>query len=60
MFFKIKIMKVIQKNLLGEKIQIFNSITHASKVLKFKRDIILKCCTGKQQSSKGYIFNYAN
>jgi hypothetical protein len=53
-------MKVIQKNLLGEKIQLFNSITHASKMLKFKREIILKCCTGKQQSTKGFIFNYAN
>ena len=58
MFLKIKIMKVIQKNLLGEKIKQFNSVSHASKELKFKREIILKCCTGKQQSTKGFIFNY--
>ena len=41
-------------------INIYNSITDASKKTKIKRDIILKCCIGKQNSTKGYIFNYAN
>jgi hypothetical protein len=41
-------------------INIYNSVSEASKKTKIKRDIILKCCKGKQNSTKGFIFNYAN
>jgi hypothetical protein len=50
-------MKVIQL-LEGSKINIFNSITEASKKLNIKRDLILRCCTGKQKSAKGFNFKY--
>jgi hypothetical protein len=36
----------------------FNSITHASKMTNIKRDIILKCCKGKQKTTNGYVFKY--
>ena len=53
-------MKVVQKNLEGGEIRLFNSVTHASKQLKIKRDLILKCCRDKQKTVKGSIFNYEN
>lgn len=41
-----------------KKINVFASVTEASKKLNIKRDIILKCCKGKQRTVKGYIFKY--
>lgn len=49
---------VVQKDLQNNVISEFNSVTHASKVLKMKRDLILKCCRGKKKTLKGFIFNY--
>jgi hypothetical protein len=50
-------MKVIQ---LQENsiINTFSSVTDASKILNIKRDLILRCCQGKQKTAKGYNFNY--
>jgi hypothetical protein len=39
-------------------INTFSSVTDASKKLNIKRDLILRCCQGKQKSAKGYNFNY--
>lgn len=51
-------MKVIQKDLNGKTIKVFNSVTQASKMLKIKRDLILCCCKGKQKTVKNNIFEY--
>lgn len=50
-------MKVIQLQE-DKKINVFLSVTDASKKLNIKRDIILRCCKGKQKTAKGFIFNY--
>lgn len=50
-------MKVLQsKDNIG--IKVFNSVSEASKILNIKRDLILRCCKGKQQTAKGYQFKY--
>lgn len=49
---------VTQKDLENNIIAEFNSVTHAAKTLNIKRDIILRCCNGKQKTAKGFIFNY--
>jgi hypothetical protein len=41
-----------------KKINVFASVTDASKRLNIKRDLILRCCKGKQKTVKGFIFNY--
>lgn len=51
-------MNVIQKDINGNKLNMFPSVSMASKKLNIKRDIILKCCQGKQKTVKGYIFSY--
>jgi hypothetical protein len=38
------------------KITIFNSPSEASKKLKMKRDIIIRCLRGKQKTYKNHIF----
>lgn len=50
-------MRVIQSQN-NKRINVFLSVTEASKKLNIKRDIILKCCKGKQKSTKGFNFNY--
>jgi hypothetical protein len=50
-------MKVIQSHQ-NNIINIFQSVTEASKKLNIKRDLILRCCKGKQKSAKGFNFNY--
>jgi hypothetical protein len=50
-------MKVIQ-SAEGKNINTFLSVTDASKKLNIKRDLILRCCQGKQKSAKGFNFNY--
>ena len=50
-------MKVIQSQQ-NNIINTFSSVTDASKKLNIKRDLILRCCQGKQKSAKGYNFNY--
>ena len=47
---------IIQENLQGIIIGKFNSISQASKILKYKRSAIVNCCRGKQKSLKGSIF----
>lgn len=49
---------VLQKDLENNIVAEFNSVTHASKALNIKRDLILRCCKGKQKTAKGFIFNY--
>ena len=51
-------MIVIQKDLNGKTIKVFNSVTSASKILNIKRDLILRCCKGKQKRVKNNIFEY--
>ena len=51
-------MRVAQKDIEGNEIKTYESVTHASKILGFKRDLILKCCKGKQKTLKGFIFEY--
>jgi len=51
-------MKVIQQTIDHKTINIFNSVSEASKKLNFKRDVILNCCKGKQKTYKGFIFSY--
>jgi hypothetical protein len=50
-------MKVIQ-SAEGKNINTFLSVSDAAKKLNIKRDLILRCCKGKQKSAKGYNFNY--
>jgi hypothetical protein len=50
-------MKVIQSQH-NNIINVFQSVTDASKRLNIKRDLILRCCKGKQKSAKGFNFNY--
>jgi hypothetical protein len=50
-------MKVIQLQH-NNIINVFQSVTDASKRLNIKRDLILRCCKGKQKSAKGFNFNY--
>ena len=47
---------VIQENLEGVITGKFNSITHASKTLNYKRSAIVNCCKGKQKTLKGSRF----
>ena len=49
---------IIQEELNGDLVNIFNSVSHAAKSLNFKRDLILRCCKGKQKTVKGFIFKY--
>lgn len=50
-------MRVIQLQE-DKKINVFASVTDASKRLNIKRDLILRCCKGKQKTVKGFIFKY--
>lgn len=50
-------MKVIQSQQ-DNTVNTFLSVTDASKRLNIKRDLILRCCQGKQKSAKGFNFNY--
>ena len=49
---------VTQKDSENNIVAEFNSVSHAAKVLNIKRDLILRCCNGKQKTAKGFIFNY--
>lgn len=50
-------MKVIQ-SIEGKEINIFLSVSQASKKLNIKRDLILRCCKGLQNKTKGFNFHY--
>jgi hypothetical protein len=49
---------VLQIQLDGKIINVFNSVSQASKKLNIKRDLILRCCNGKQKMTRNYIFEY--
>lgn len=50
-------MKVVQLQD-DKKINTFLSVTEASKKLNIKKNLILRCCQGKQKTAKGFNFNY--
>jgi hypothetical protein len=50
--------KKVGQYLDGRIIKKFSSVSEASKELYLKRDIILKCCKGKQKTYKGFEFKY--
>lgn len=50
--------KVIQYDLDGNFIQVWNSMTDASRVLNIRHTCISDCCRGKQKTSCGFIWRY--
>ena len=52
--------QVLQYNLDGLFIKRYKSVTEASRLNNFKRDVILKCCQKKQKTFKGFIWEYNN
>jgi hypothetical protein len=50
--------EVIQFDLNFNKLQVFNSVSEASKKLNINRAGIDDCCKGKQKTSKSFIFMY--
>ena len=52
------IRKVIQYNLEGKQIKIWNNIHEAEKTLKIYHSNIIKCCNGQRKSAGGYKWQY--
>jgi hypothetical protein len=51
---------IIQFDLNFNIIKCFESVTHASKELHIKYNLISACCNNKQKSTNGFIFMYEN
>ena len=51
--------KIIQKSLTGETIKIWDSLKEAAEYIGVSRQTIYKTCMGRQKTSKGYIWEYA-
>lgn len=50
--------KLIQKDLLGNTIKVFNSTRQASLELGINQGNISMCCNGKRKSSGGFLWQY--
>jgi len=50
--------KVLQLNLEGESMNIFNSVAEASRVTEINKTGIAKVCRGERKKSGGYIWKY--
>lgn len=55
---KLKRCKTVQKDKLGNVIAIYNSIAEASQKTGFFHQNIQACCSGKQKSCNGFVFEY--
>ena len=51
--------KVIQYDLDGSFIRVWDSITEASRTLNIQHPCISDCCRGKQKTAGGFIWKYA-
>lgn len=52
--------KIIQYDLLGNEVKHWDSITKAARYYGVARTTICGCCAGRQHSSCGYVWRYAN
>lgn len=52
--------KIIQYDLNGNEVKRWNSIVDAARYYKVARTTICGCCAGRQHTSCGYVWRYAN
>jgi plasmid maintenance system antidote protein VapI len=57
---KTKSIKIVQFDIKMNKIEEFNSITEASKILKLNDSNISSCCKGKRETTGNFKFMYSN
>ncbi|PHN94728.1 endonuclease [Maribacter sp. 6B07] len=50
--------KVIQKNINGKIVEIFESVSDASNETGVSKTCIARCCRGERKSSRGYLWAY--
>ena len=48
----------VQKDIQGNTIRVFNSMSEASKILNIPQSCINRVCLGQRKSAKGFIFEY--
>lgn len=50
--------KIVQKDKTGKIISVHKSIKHVASKLKYSKNSLYKCCSGKQESHKGFFWEY--
>lgn len=52
--------KVVQCNLQGEPLRIWNSLKEVEEELNIKYQLISRCCRGHRRSTHGFVWKYVN